>query len=547
MGSGRSTIWPQVSAWVLAVVAFGLGVFSLWFALPGEPVVDLVYRALQLFVLDGGALQDVTEPNGGLQVARFLAPFATVFGVLVALRGGLEEEVLRRRIARSTGHTIVCGDGPAARVLARNLVDDYRKRASSDGRRAVVLIGRPPVRAEDGLLVVEGDAREPATLRAAGVAGARMLYACDDSSAANAAVALAAGNQRSPTGTPRLSTFAQVRSEDLVEALRVRRLAADPPPAVTIDFFAIPDIAGRVVVGRHPVGPATPTIIGSGPLARAVLWAVVRGPATTDRTVVLAGRSDEAVQAEIERFAAGTLGWTLRAGGETDADGIVYVCLPDEDEAIATGLQLARTADRDVVVCLQRESPFRQALGDEGRMKIFGVLDEACREKAIEEDSVVGRAARAIHEHYRAEAAARHETVDTNPSMRPWAELPPHLQASNIAQAEHIGAKLAEIHAVLRTVPAPTPFAFTDDEVEQLAQAEHRRWVDERTAADFTYGPRRVGTFHPDLVDWSELGEVARNKDRTAVRHLPELLAAEGLHIWRAAGPRAPARADPPN
>jgi hypothetical protein len=265
-----------------------------------------------------------------------------------------------------------------------------------------------------------------------------------------------------------------------------------------------------------------------------VLSAIVRTPGGGgSRSVVLAGMSDEAVRAETERVAVGRLGWTLRAGTEDDGDGLVYVCLPDEDEAISAGLRIARLRTRDVVVCLQRESPFRQAIGDDGRMKIFGVLDEACRARAIEDDSVISRTARAIHENYRAEAARRHETETTNPSTKPWAELPQHLRASNIAQAESIGAKLAEIRASVRTVPPPARFAFTDEEVEQLAQAEHLRWMKEREDRGFRYGPRREGLFHPDLVDWSNLSDVAKDKDRAAVRNLPALLAAEGLYIWR--------------
>lgn len=94
-------------------------------------------------------------------------------------------------------------------MLARNLVDDHRERAATDRPGAVVLISGAAARHEDGVLVVEGDARRPATLRAA---GARTPYACDESSAVNAAVAPAAGTLRSADDRPRLSTFAQVRS-----------------------------------------------------------------------------------------------------------------------------------------------------------------------------------------------------------------------------------------------------------------------------------------------------------------------------------------------
>jgi hypothetical protein len=39
---------------------------------------------------------------------------------------------------------------------------------------------------------------------------------------------------------------------------------------------------------------------------------------------------------------------------------------------------------------------------------------------------------------------------------------------------------------------------------------------------------------HPDLVDWEYVPEASRDKDRSAVRAIPEDLAAAGLQIVRA-------------
>jgi hypothetical protein len=38
---------------------------------------------------------------------------------------------------------------------------------------------------------------------------------------------------------------------------------------------------------------------------------------------------------------------------------------------------------------------------------------------------------------------------------------------------------------------------------------------------------------HPDLVDWGYLSEESREKDRSAVRAIPEHLAEAGLQIIR--------------
>jgi hypothetical protein len=69
--------------------------------------------------------------------------------------------------------------------------------------------------------------------------------------------------------------------------------------------------------------------------------------------------------------------------------------------------------------------------------------------------------------------------------------------------------------------------------VLRLARFEHVRWMSEREAAGFRHSPRRDGNHHPDLVDWSNPSEESRDKDISAVRFLPELLAGEGLYIQR--------------
>lgn len=526
---GRSSGRPQIAAAIVAITAFGSAVVGLATSPAPPELLDLLYRSLQLFVLEGSALEGVQPINGWLQVARFLAPVATVLAVVVTLRGLLGEQLRRRRLAATTDHAVVCGDGDTALALARNM---------REAGRAVVLVGpaSAEVPAGRGIALVAGDPREPATLLAAGIEGARDLYACAARSAVNAGVALAAGRLRPATG-PRLSTFAQVRSDDLVEALRVRRLAVAQPETVTMDFFALDDIAARLLLARHPVPPGeTPVVVGFGPLGQAVLRAVLRGPgaAPEARTaVVVSVAPGSVVRAEAARLDAAARGWEVRHGAESDGDGPVYVCLADDDAGISTGLRLGRTGDRDVVVCLQRASPFAEALDADARLKIFGVLDEACREEAIAGDSIVSRAARAIHEHYRTEAAARGEVRATNPSMAPWPELTESLRQSNVAQAEHIGVKLGAIGAGLTTVFSTAPFAFTDGEIERLARMEHARWVEERTGRGYRWGPRREGKLHPDLRDWPDLSPESRQKDVDAVRHLPELLATEGLFIQR--------------
>lgn len=144
--------------------------------------------------------------------------------------------------------------------------------------------------------------------------------------------------------------------------------------------------------------------------------------------------------------------------------------------------------------------------------------------------------AKAIHDAYVRKAIERGDSADTNDSVRPWDDLPKYLQDFNREQALDIGRKLAMVGLI--AVPMGTsssPFTFTEEEVEKLAQAEHRRWMKERTAKGWRHGPVRDSErkLHPDLVDWEYLTEDSRDKDRSAVRGIPKHLETVGLRIVR--------------
>jgi hypothetical protein len=151
----------------------------------------------------------------------------------------------------------------------------------------------------------------------------------------------------------------------------------------------------------------------------------------------------------------------------------------------------------------------------------------------IKED-LFDQLARAIHRAYVDNCVARGDSPEVNRSMRPWAELPDDLKRANLAQATHIGTKLEAIDCVVtpESVTAPA-VAFTEGEIEQLAQMEHERWMQERQAEGKVYGPIREGNQHPDLVDWQYLSNTAREKDRDAIRGLPAILREAGFQIIR--------------
>jgi len=79
-------------------------------------------------------------------------------------------------------------------------------------------------------------------------------------------------------------------------------------------------------------------------------------------------------------------------------------------------------------------------------------------------------------------------------------------------------------------------FSFTDPEIELMAQMEHERWVQDCGREGWTYGEERddIRKVHPSLLDWTDLPEDEKEKNRNFIRDLPRILARLGFQIQRA-------------
>jgi len=141
--------------------------------------------------------------------------------------------------------------------------------------------------------------------------------------------------------------------------------------------------------------------------------------------------------------------------------------------------------------------------------------------------------ARRLHERYLATKLRRGETAE---HLGGWSELTEEVREQNRLVVDHIAVKLARVgcRSVPRTLGRFNMAEFTDAEAERMAELEHERWVAERLARGWKRGTRDDGArFHPDLVDWRDLTEEAREKDRDVVRAIPGLLASAGYMVIR--------------
>jgi len=143
--------------------------------------------------------------------------------------------------------------------------------------------------------------------------------------------------------------------------------------------------------------------------------------------------------------------------------------------------------------------------------------------------------ARAIHEEYIEQEKKAGSTPESNPSMRPWDELPHRLKESNLRQVEDIWKTLHKIHCTIGmlTNGREPLFVFTDSEIEFLAEKEHEQWMNDRLKRGWKYGKKRDDQqkIHDCIIPWEQLPEAQRQKDRNAVLALPAVLAKVYLKI----------------
>lgn len=203
-----------------------------------------------------------------------------------------------------------------------------------------------------------------------------------------------------------------------------------------------------------------------------------------------------------------------------------FAALVELDAAIRRHSGDPATAERAGFVC---EYAGSMALAKDypGRYRIYRLAP--ARRLDIEE------LARAIHDLYCEEAQSRGKTLETNSMLRRWDELPEDMRDANRAQAADIPNKLHMLGYELahRQGVKPSEMRLDPERAEAVAKHEHDRWVNERLRSGWTYGNPRDNARkqHPLLVDWDQLPEKEKDKDRDTVSYLPALIERAGFQV----------------
>ncbi|HWJ62611.1 MAG TPA: NAD-binding protein [Acidimicrobiales bacterium] len=523
--------------------------------------LDNLYLTLQLGTLDYDG--SAGEMNWQLQLARFVVPILAAGTILQTASVVFREEFRRWRLRYEKGHTIICGLGETGARLATAF--------SAAGAHVVAIEPDPAVAAGSGVAeqldhVLAGSGTDEELLRTAGIDRAARVVVCTGDDAANVQVTqvvarASAGRVRNP-----LRCSVQLGSASLATLLRSADLEAHG--GARISYFNLHERAARALLAQHgpPIlaGHAAPhlMIVGLGQFGRSLVlavsqqWADVNPGAKLNPTLVdgAARQKWEALRLQhpaLDEVCEPTLvDLDLQQPEPDEVDGFLallaedpptWVAIADADETVALAdagflHQHLPRGQVPMVVRMQSErglggllKPHPDAAPTLPGVELFPFLDRTCTTETVD-GGVREQLAESVHEDYLA-----HLDPGAPPSAlaRPWAELS---DADREQSRKRVDGIVADLDALgldlvpLRRWGAPE-VTLTDDECDRLAARDHQRWLDDRTAAGWTYATVRDDERkqNPLLVPWDELPVDDQSFNLATARELLPMLARNGF------------------
>ena len=479
--------------------------------------------------------------------------------------GGLD--ALRAR--RVSDHVVICGLGNAGVLFAQAF-----RREGFKVLAVEKVEDSPHVMSarESGTTVLIGDAARPEVLARARLHVAKHIVIVAGDDANNVEIAAQARSMAGRSSRA-ITCSTQIQNPELWYALRSWDVGTDDK--VRLEFFNVTELGARALLAKF--SPFTPEqrasntpphvlIVGAGPLSQHVIrhmvrqWQDLDGDTRPPLPITLVDARTENVHRDLHhrnpelktlaRFSEHSIDLRStefeRGAFLFNEDGRcvithAYVCLEEEGLALSSALLLLNNLRRfnvPVVVRMNREAGLAsllRAIGPRaelgaGQLRVFSLLEQASRPEFVLRGTNE-LLARALHQDYLAQASR-----DQNAAAVPWDDLPLDLKESNRTQADHISTKLEAVgcHIVPLTALESDSFSFSTQEVEQLAQMEHERWLTERRQQGWTVGERNPAKkTNPNLVSWAQLDESAREMNRNSVRRLPFFLNRAGFTAHR--------------
>ncbi len=578
--SGR---WFKNNKWILIgliwIAAFSLGYigFSKYYANIGEIRSQwyTLYVTIQLFVLESGA---VSGPLGWeLQIARILAPLIAAYTVIQAMAIILREQILLFRLRFLKEHIVICGLGQKGLLLCQT----FRQ----IGERVVIIELDKDNEfisscKEYGATVLIDNATNMFALNRARVNKAKYIISVCGDDAANVEVAVRSRELALQRKGDALSCLVHILNPKLCDLIREKEISMGVLDTFRLELFNVFESGARTLLTEYPPFIETDSeyestphivVVGAGHMGESLIinaakkwWDLQKKNGKRLRITLVDSNSESkreclcfhyphldtaceilTYQIDVDDIAFDRSDFLFNQLGHCNVK-IIYISFDDDSKALRAALTLHQRLinyEIPIVIGMNSDSNLAVLLEDrkEGNknfsnIHILNLLDKTCTP-----DLILGCTyeilARSIHEEYVRNEIKKGSTIETNPTLVSWDDLPETIKESNRHQAGHIRDKLEAIgcNVAITTDWEVHPFEFSPEEIELMAEMEHKRFIEERLSQGFRYGDTKdlEKKISPTLIPWENLPESEKQKDRDVVLGLTTILTKARFQIYR--------------
>ena len=579
MGLSKTSIFlifAAIAAFVCGVIGFGLNERVGFLVIAGTEKTDVlgkfldaVYRTLQLYVLSspGNGLNTLpTDANASIadylkNIARFLAPISLGGAIINGLKKFFIPYITRLRMYFMRNHVIIFGNGNIAENFLENAITKNHRiihahNSVEEGSASVV-------ESQQSIIRWLGNWELGSLWNQVAAQRAHKIILADENDqknleAATAIYQLLHGNDEN---YPKL--YIHVNNNQFRKELIHQTRAFNIAPKLKVSHFNVSELSSRLFFHNRDffweamkrnqdrihwliIKPTEVTLT----FIKQFLSVCSHPHLLSPKITIVSEQNDshardlasilENCSAHLEHSFVSPTEFHTLLGNSTSTNfisaPITAVLVGGKDQgALQTALALRKMSHRnpllkapiilsdfqsDSVDRLINDDPF---LHTNNGIRQLVKLDEVCTLETL--DGEVDRIATYIHNNYLADLTVRDPIKF--PSHKSWNELEENFRDENRRAADHLKTKLEALNMIGK-ISFHRKIDF--DEIcpelfEALSRCEHESWVLNRTVNGWKYAESRDDTkmYHPDLVEYDELDETAKEKDRNQIKSLMHL------------------------
>lgn len=566
--------------WILLIVLFifsltaGIFGYQKYFSINGEEfrAGRAIYRTLQLFTLEGGDLEGTIPCI--LQAVRFSAPFTTILAIVMALLEIFSEQWKLFRVRRMRNHVVIVGFG----MKGKNIMKDCQK----ENKKVLVIDNDPQnpnlasIKSKRCRLLI-GDATITNILKKARVTKAKSVFLLmgEDTRQVKSYFVIAqlfTEKQKKrilpvrlfnkliarfrKKEKPSLQLFMHLRNKEFLHTMRSQDVVKKASKYITLRIFNVYENSAIELFANNPPDGSgiklnsqqyvQMIIMGLGQTGEALaLQTAYTGHylnGMRPRVLIIDRLANQKVPEFLERYptyqkycklkhlnldthSPQLIRHVISYLDQPNALTTMVVCFDESEYNILLGQQLqdlksgeenrkfevfARINDAKLLSTLAKE------------LKPFALPSTAYSKEIIMEEGSQDNLAKKIY-----------ETFHKDEKNMDWEALNQEDKDSNRKAADHLGVKMRGIGCKIKDKDpegSDNPATFSKEEIELLARLEHKRWCAEKFLAGWIYDQKDNDNERKNskLVEWKKLPNEIKEKNRKAIKDIPDVLHKSG-------------------